>query len=109
LTTILFICGKNRRRSITAEEIFAGMDGIEASSAGTSPDAECVVNTDLLAGAHQVFVMEKRQRRYLQTRFAAVLKDKKIVCLGIPDIYSYMQPELIALLREKMIPFLRQS
>jgi predicted protein tyrosine phosphatase len=73
------------------------MDGIEVSSAGTSPDAECVVSADLLDWAHQVFVMEKRQRRYLQTRFAAVLKDKKIVCLGIPDIYSYMQPELIAL------------
>jgi predicted protein tyrosine phosphatase len=109
LTTILFICGKNRRRSVTAEEIFAGMDGIEVSSAGTSPDAECVVSTDLLAWAHQVFVMEKRQRRYLQTRFAAVLKDKKIVCLGIPDIYSYMQPELVGLLREKVSPWLRRS
>ncbi len=63
------------------------MDGIEVSSAGT--DAECPVSSDLLEWADQVFVMEQRQRRYLQTHFGAVLKDKKIVCLGVPDVYSY--------------------
>jgi predicted protein tyrosine phosphatase len=48
LTTILFVCGKNRRRSPTAEEIFAGMDGIEVSSADTGFEAECPVSADLL-------------------------------------------------------------
>jgi predicted protein tyrosine phosphatase len=109
LTTILFVCGKNRHRSTTAEEIFAGMDGIEVSSAGTSPDAECPVSADLLEWADQVFVMEQRQRRYLQTHFGAVLKDKKIICFGVPDVYSYMQPELVALLRTKVIAWLRGS
>jgi predicted protein tyrosine phosphatase len=109
LTTILFVCGKNRRRSVTAEEIFAGMDGIEVSSAGTSPDAECLVSADLLEWADQVFVMEQRQRRYLQTHFGSVLKDKKIVRFGVPDVYSYRQPELVALLRMKVIPWLRWS
>jgi predicted protein tyrosine phosphatase len=28
---ILFICGKNRRRSLSAEEIFSEMDGMEVS------------------------------------------------------------------------------
>jgi predicted protein tyrosine phosphatase len=63
---------KNRRRSTTAEEIFAGMGGIEVSSAGTSPDAECPVSADLLEWADQVFVMEQRQRRYLQAHFGSV-------------------------------------
>jgi predicted protein tyrosine phosphatase len=106
LTTILFVCGKNRRRSATAEAIFAAMGGIEVSSAGTSLDAECPVSADLLEWADQVFVMEERKRRYLQTHFGAVLKDKKIVCLGVPDVYSYMQPELVALLRTKVAPWL---
>jgi protein-tyrosine phosphatase len=61
LTTILFVCGKNRRRSTTSEAIFAGMDGIEVSSAGTSPEAACSVSADLLVWADQVFVMEERQ------------------------------------------------
>jgi predicted protein tyrosine phosphatase len=48
------------------------MGGIEVSSAGTSPDAECPVSADLLEWADQVFVMEQRQRRYLQAHFGSV-------------------------------------
>jgi predicted protein tyrosine phosphatase len=109
MTKILFICGKNRRRSPSAEEIFAGMDGIEVSSAGTSVEAECQVSADLLEWADRVFVMEQSQRRYLNAHFAHSLKDKKIVCLNIPDKYGYMQPELVTVLRAKVLPLLRRS
>jgi predicted protein tyrosine phosphatase len=53
--------------------------------------------------------MEQGQKRYLNAHFARSLKGKKIVCLDIPDRYSYMQPELIALLRAKVLPLLRRS
>jgi predicted protein tyrosine phosphatase len=109
MTKLLFICGKNRRRSASAEEIFAGMDGIEVSSAGTSVEARCQVSADLLEWADRVFVMEQSQRRYLNAHFAHSLKDKKIVCLNIPDRFSYMQPELVAVLRAKVLPLLRRS
>jgi len=109
MTKILFICGKNRRRSPSAEEIFAGMDGVEVSSAGISADAECPVSADLLEWADKVFVMEQSQKKYLNAHFSHSLKDKKIVCLNIPDIYGYMQPELVAVLRTKVLPLLRRS
>ena len=109
MTKILFICGKNRRRSSSAEEIFSGMDGIEVSSAGTSVEAECQVSADLLGWADRVFVMEQSQRRYLNAHFARSVKDKKIVCLNIPDRYGYMQPELVTALRAKVLPLLRRS
>jgi predicted protein tyrosine phosphatase len=48
MTKILFVCGKNRRRSPSAEEIFTGMDGIEVSSAGTSPESVFQVDRYLL-------------------------------------------------------------
>ena len=69
MTKILFICGKNRRRSPSAEEIFAGMDGIEVSSAGTSVEAECTVSADLLEWADKIFVMEQAQRRHPNAHF----------------------------------------
>jgi predicted protein tyrosine phosphatase len=106
---ILFICGKNRRRSPSAEEIFSGMDGIEVSSAGTSVEAKCPVSADLLEWADRVFVMEQSQRRYLNAHFSQSLRDKKIVCLNIPDRYGYMQPELVTVLRAKVLPLLRRS
>ena len=70
------------------------MDGIEVSSAGTSVEAKYQVSADLLEWADKVFVMEQSQRRYLNAHFAHSLKDKKIVCLNIPDRYGYMQPEI---------------
>ena len=55
-----------------------------------------------------MFVMEPRQRRHLQADFASVLEEKKTICLGIPDIYSYMQPELVEVLRAKVFGHLRR-
>ena len=104
MAKILFICGKNRRRSPSAEEIFAAIDGIEVSSVGTSVESTCQVSADLVEWADWIFVMEPSQRRHLNTHFADGLKEKKIVCLNIPDRYGYMQPELVTVLRAKVLP-----
>jgi predicted protein tyrosine phosphatase len=85
------------------------MDGIEVSSAGTSVEARCPVRADLLEWADRVFVMEPTQRRYLNAHFVHSLRDKKIVCLNIPDRYGYMEPELVTVLRAKVLPQLRRS
>jgi len=76
------------------------------SSAGTAPDAECVISADLVEWADAVFVMEQKQKALLKVRFGAVLKEKRLICLGIPDRFSYMQEELIILLRAKVLPLL---
>jgi predicted protein tyrosine phosphatase len=70
-----------------AEEIFAGMDGIEVSSAGISAESACPVSADLLEWADRVYVMERSQRRWLRSHFGRVLKDKRVICF--PDIYRY--------------------
>jgi predicted protein tyrosine phosphatase len=83
--------------------------GVEVSSAGVGAEAVCPVSADLLEWADKVFVMEQSQKKYLNAHFARSLKDKKIVCLNIPDRYGYMQPELVAVLRAKVLPLLRRS
>jgi predicted protein tyrosine phosphatase len=37
---VLFVCGRNRCRSPTAEQWFADWPGVETASAGLSPDAD---------------------------------------------------------------------
>ncbi|MBB5058909.1 putative protein tyrosine phosphatase [Granulicella aggregans] len=106
---LLFVCARNRLRSPSAEAVFAGVDGIETSSAGTAPDAECVIDVEMVEWADAIFVMEARQKKFLQTRFAEALKDKTVVCLGVLDRYTYMQPELVDLLRQKMAPYLGRA
>jgi predicted protein tyrosine phosphatase len=48
VTNVLFLCSRNRRRSPTAERVFADHEGIETDSAGLAPDAEVPVSLDQL-------------------------------------------------------------
>lgn len=42
--------------------------------------------------------MEKTHKNKLSKNFQPLLKDKRIICLDIPDEYEYMEPALIELL-----------
>lgn len=50
--------------------------------------------------------MEKTHRNKLSSKFRSYLKDKRIVCLDIPDEYDYMDPVLIQILKSKVSRFL---
>ncbi|MGB3241071.1 MAG: low molecular weight protein tyrosine phosphatase family protein [Geitlerinemataceae cyanobacterium] len=103
---LLFICGKNRWRSPTAEALFSKYEGLEVESAGIDRDADFPLSSDAIQNADIVFVMEQSQRRKLSQKFGVWLKNKQVVCLDIPDRYRYMQPELIELLQQKVLPLL---
>lgn len=103
---ILFICSQNRLRSPTAEQVFAEYAGIETASAGTNHDAEEPLTPELLQWADLIFVMEKAHRNKLSQRFKAHIGGKRIVCLNIPDDYTFMDPELVRLLKAKVSRFL---
>lgn len=105
---VLFICGKNKWRSPTAEQIFAEHAGISCASAGLSHDAETPLSPELLGWAELIFVMEQEHKAKLSARFQECLKGKRIVCLGIPDKYKFMDPLLVKLLRGKVTPYLPQ-
>ena len=106
---VLFICGKNRLRSPTAEDVFANWPGVETSSAGISHDADTPVSPELLAWADLVFVMERTHRAKLSARFKAHLANKRVICLDIPDRFEFMDPELICLLKVKVNRFFPHS
>lgn len=99
---VLFICSRNRRRSPTAEAVFGSQPGVEVLSAGTSPDAETPVSSDLIEWADLIFAMESVHRRRLLDRFGPLLKEKKIKVLGIPDNFEYMDSRLVSILEEKL-------
>lgn len=103
---VLFICSRNRLRSPTAEQVFAGWPGIETASAGTERDADNPVTPELLAWADIVFVMERRHRSKLSAKFRSHLDGKRVICLSIPDDYDYMDPELVRLLCTVVPPHL---
>lgn len=99
---LLFICSENWLRSPTAEAVFNEYEGISAIGAGTSKDAATTVSGDLIEWADIVFVMETSHRNKVSRKFKALLRHKRLICLGIPDNYDRMDPVLIRLLKNNV-------
>ena len=104
---VLFLCSRNRLRSPTAENLFSGRPDLDVRSAGLSPDADEIVTPELIEWADIIFVMEAGHRAMLSRSFGRLLKNKKIVCLQIPDNFGYMAPDLIELLTARVTPHFR--
>ncbi len=103
---VLFICGKNKWRSPTAEELFCLHPGIECASAGLSADAQIPLSAELVEWADMIFVMEKVHKTKLSAQFKPLLLGKRVICLGIPDNYKFMDLALVKLLEAKVRPHL---
>jgi len=101
-TKILFICSRNRRRSLTAETIFQEDPRWQARSAGTEAGARIKVTAGMLGWADVVVVMEKRHKERLRQKHPEAMAEKPCVCLFIADDFEYMAPDLVELLRERM-------
>lgn len=104
---ILFICGANKLRSPTAEQIFSKLPKIETDSAGLNAEADQRVSPEQIEWADVIFVMEKSQHVKLAKQFQKYLNGKRVISLDITDNYTFMQPELVVLLEKKMRPLLR--
>ncbi len=98
---LLFVCTVNRMRSATAYEIYKDDLRFEVDSAGTDRTAAVVLEEWHLEWADAIVVMEKYHRNAIRTKFPELYEKKPIVCLYIEDIYNFMQPELITILKEK--------
>ena len=108
-TRLLFLCSRNKWRSPTAEQMFRGDQAYEARSAGVRKQARKVVNESMLRWADWIFVMERKHLQILRAKFSRIIEYKTIVCLDIPDDYSFMDPDLIELLGEKLAAYLTEE
>ena len=99
---LLFVCTVNRMRSATAHKIYENDERFDVKSAGTDKTATTILNDEILNWADSIIVMEKHHRNYIRKYFPEIYKNKKIVCLYIPDDYDYMQSELVGILKHKV-------
>lgn len=107
MPNLLFICSRNQWRSLTAETIFRKRQDFSVKSAGTVSKARIRVNASLLKWADVAFVMEKKHRQYLLTRFPGETKYLNIEVLDIPDEYQYMDEDLIGELEDVVRDYLQ--
>lgn len=107
MTHLLFVCTDGRHRSVTGAEVWrdgdaAGLGPFDTRSAGTLPDALDRVRASLVDWADVVVCMEERHARDVRWKFPEALGEASIVTLGIPDDYQRGDPQLVALLRERL-------
>ena len=103
---LLFLCSKNKLRSPTAELIFSEYANLETDSAGLNRDAEIRLANDQIDWADLIFVMEKTHKTKLTRDYAHSLAGKRVIVLGIPDRYRFMEESLIEILKRKCQPYL---
>lgn len=101
---ILFVCSRNLWRSPTAEVIYQNDPRIEARSAGIAPTAKRRVTEGLLRWADLVLAMERRHKLRIQEHFPHIAPQLRIEVLDIPDDYPFMDPELVAMIRQCVEP-----
>lgn len=104
---LLFICTQNKFRSPTAENVFSAFEGLECDSAGLAVDAAVSLSPEQIEWADIIFVMEKTHRNKLTKKFRKYLNGKRVIVLGIPDEFEYMDDDLVKLLHAKVPQFLR--
>ena len=105
-TKLLFVCSRNKIRSLTAEKLFAGLPGYEVRSAGTQPAARCVVNEGHIGWADFIFCMEKSHVQKIRERFPEKSEGKRLIALHIPDEFEFMEEALIDELKGKVAEYL---
>ena len=94
---ILIVCGRNKKRSRTAEHIFKNDDRFKVRSVGLSPKSDRKISENDLNWADLVFVMETEQRAKILELYRH-LELPNIEVLHIPDEYEFMDEELVEML-----------
>ena len=102
---LLFVCSRNKRRSLTAEKLLEGFPLYQVKSVGTQPEARIAITAGHIGWADVIFVMEKSHLNRMRQKFTEALEGKQVVTLLIPDDYVFMQPELLDELRAKLAPY----
>lgn len=101
LPNILVVCGRNKRRSRTAEYLYKTDSRFNIRSAGVSEGADRRLTAADLAWADLVLVMEPDQRTRIWDTYRNITLPP-IDVLHIEDEYGFMNPDLIDILTDKI-------
>jgi predicted protein tyrosine phosphatase len=99
---LLFVCSRNKRRSLTAETIYRDNTVYDVKSCGTNTGARVKITAGLIGWADKIIFMEKRHKELASISFGDTLEKKQIYVLNIKDIYEFMDTKLIAKINQKM-------
>ena len=106
---VLFVCGRNRRRSPTAARVFRNDRRVSVRAVGVSPQARRELSERDLDWADLVLVMERKHASRIRATFGGRDRFPPIETLDIPDEFEFMDEQLVALIRVGTEPYLEAS
>ena len=100
---VLMVCSAGILRSATAAHILAGAPwNLNTRNAGTASYALIPLTEELLQWADEVVCMETDHRILVLNKYMEwQLPVRRVITLGIEDIYEYRNPTLVDLIIEK--------
>jgi len=106
---LLFICGRAKWRSPTAEHLFSRDPRYSCRARGLSAKAQRRLAAADLEWADVIFVMERKHLARLREQHRVGLQGTPVHVLDIPDHYEFMSPALVDLLKEGVIRYLENA
>lgn len=98
---VLTVCSASCLRSPTAAVVLNQEYGYNTKAAGVSLECAIVpVTGRLLMWSQEIVVMENWQAHEIEAMLEMMHIERPVICLNIDDNYSYMQPELIEMIKE---------
>lgn len=100
---VLFVCGKNTVRSLTAEKLYQKTSGMQVRSAGTERSARVKVTAGDIGWADRIYAFERSHLRDLKERFGETLEEKEVFVLHISNPggkYTLMGERLVAKIQD---------
>jgi predicted protein tyrosine phosphatase len=99
---VLTVCSASALRSPTAAVVLNQEYGYNTKAAGVSLEYAIVPITGrLLMWADEILCMESWQAQEIEGMLEIMGVDRPVVCMNIDDNYSYMQPELVDLIKQR--------
>ena len=98
---ILVVCGRNKRRSRTAEHIFKNDSRFNIRSVGLSPKSDRKISEKDIKWSDIIFVMEHGQEKQISGIYRH-LELPRIEVLDIEDSFEFMDEELIHTLTDRI-------
>jgi protein-tyrosine phosphatase len=98
---LLVVCGRNRKRSRTAEHIFKNDNRFNIRSVGLSAKSEREISERDIKWADVIFVMESGHRARIWAAYRH-LTIPNIEVLDIDDDYEFLDDELVKILTERI-------
>ena len=95
----MVVCGKNKKRSRTAEFIFKNDSRFNIRSVGVSPNSIRKITENDLNWSDLVLVMENEHKSKIKELFRKI-NNIKIEVLNIEDEFEFMDEELVIILTE---------